>query len=96
MEIANAVEAPLFQLGKTTEDEWKTIINRKAPWAELEVPHQISFVIPSTKLERIENVTKLMEYWKEMMGVANDFAAFDVRFIIICYLTFSLSCRNVY
>ncbi len=80
LNVSNAVEAPYFQLGLMTEDEWRdSIMSRPAPWAELEVPGQVSLVIPSAKLVDIANMTKLMEFWAEMMEVANNFAGFDVR-----------------
>ena len=83
IEVANAVEAPYFQLGKTTEEDWIDHIGKRlAPWAELEVPGQISFVFPSYELERISNVTALMEYWSELMEAFNKFAGFDVILIL--------------
>ena len=36
--IKNAVKAPMFSLGETTNEEWKTIRKYSPPWAVLRVP----------------------------------------------------------
>ena len=75
--LENAVEAPYFSLGKTTEEDWKnTISQRKAPWTDLEAPGQISFTIPTSYVADIENATRLMTFWNDMLIVANNFAGF--------------------
>ena len=77
--IENAVGAPYFVLGQTSEDDWiNTISQRKAPWTELEVPGQINFVIPTVNISDIANVTSLMTYWKGAMEAATEFAGFEV------------------
>ena len=38
VKIKNAVKAPMFVYGKTTNEEWKTIRKYSPPWSVLRVP----------------------------------------------------------
>ena len=76
--IENAIAAPYFVLGETTEEEWKdSISKRKAPWAELEAPGNINLVVPTNLIKSIKNITELMTFWDDSMKIANKFAGFD-------------------
>lgn len=72
--IAGAVEAPLFELGKTTDEQWKTIRQAPGPWAELACPGVI-LTIPSDSIRQLRNPTELMEFWNEIVAAEDWLAA---------------------
>lgn len=71
--LAGAVEAPLFVLGKTTDDEWKALRQAPGPWAELACPHVI-LTVPSQSIRQLRNPTELMQFWNEVV-IAQDWLA---------------------
>jgi hypothetical protein len=71
--LAGAVEAPLFVLGKTTDDEWKTLRQAPGPWAELACPGVI-LTVPSDSIRQLRNPTELMEFWNQIVA-AEDWLA---------------------
>jgi len=60
--VAGAIEAPYFILGKTTDEEWKTIRNRPAPWGELATDNYI-LAAHSDALKKLDSPTDLMTWW---------------------------------
>ncbi|WP_372808403.1 M60 family metallopeptidase [Pontiella sp.] len=68
--IDGAVEAPVFQLGKTDPAAWKQRIrNRPAPFAELGTD-QIVFTLPSEFVRELENPAEVLETWNEILASA--------------------------
>lgn len=72
--FTNVIETPRFILGKTTDEQWKTIRNNPAPWGELVSEHLI-LVAHRYKLEEIDNPTELMEFWNAHNRDLEDFYA---------------------
>lgn len=73
-EIAGAVEAPRFVLGRTTDEEWTTRLrDRPAPWAELE-SDRVILTIPSDVARRIERPAEIMEHWVKVLDADADLA----------------------
>eukprot|EP00095_Tigriopus_kingsejongensis_P009271 maker-scaffold361_size196684-snap-gene-0.25 protein:Tk09271 transcript:maker-scaffold361_size196684-snap-gene-0.25-mRNA-1 annotation:"protein fam115c-like" len=60
-----------------TDEEWMSSIKSKpAPWGELQVPGQISFVISSALIQHLKSPNELMNIWNTAMIAANEFAGF--------------------
>ncbi|MBL8879980.1 MAG: hypothetical protein JNG88_12745 [Phycisphaerales bacterium] len=72
--IDNAVEVAWFQLGRTTDEEWKTLRAAPAPWAEL-AGRNIIVSVPATEIRSLENPSELMRFWDEIADAAADLCA---------------------
>ncbi|BCM92674.1 hypothetical protein IAD21_04556 [Abditibacteriota bacterium] len=70
--ISGAVEAPLFELGKTSVADWKTTIrNAPGPWAEL-ASDRVIVTVPSANVRDIEDPTTTLElYNRAFMAMAD-------------------------
>ncbi len=72
--LAGAISAPLFELGKTTDEQWKTIRQAPGPWAELACPGVI-LTVPSDSIRQLRNPTELMHFWNEIVHAEDWLAA---------------------
>ncbi len=72
VEIAGAVEAPYFVLGKTRN--WKTVRERPAPWAEF-ATSKVVITVPSDVIRKLDDPAALMRFWDEVMDACADLAA---------------------
>lgn len=72
--IAGAVEAPLFVLGKTSPEAWRTTLrNAPAPWAEL-ATDKVILSVPSSAIRTLDDPTVLMQHWDRILDAAADLA----------------------
>ncbi len=72
--IEGGLEAPFFQLGKTTNTEWTTgIRDLPAPWAELACEGVI-LTLPSEFVRELDNPTALMTFWQSALDACADLA----------------------
>jgi hypothetical protein len=72
MTIAGGVEAPLFVLGQTTDEEWTTVIRqRPAPWAEFACGRVI-LSAPTAVARTVRNPTMLMQFWDKAIEVQDE------------------------
>ncbi len=72
--VTGAVEAPFFQLGKTTDKQWlQKVRQNPAPWAEL-ATDKIILTVPSDSIRKLEHPQKLMQFWDEVMNANADLA----------------------
>ncbi|MDR2862914.1 MAG: M60 family metallopeptidase, partial [Puniceicoccales bacterium] len=78
VEILGAVEAPLYELGKTTPEQWKHIRGAPAPWAEL-VCRTISLSVPSESIRKLEDPEILMRLWEKIIDDQDWLAALPRR-----------------
>ncbi|MFL2493931.1 MAG: M60 family metallopeptidase [Candidatus Thalassarchaeum sp.] len=61
--ISNAVKAPMFVLGETSDFEWiYSEIENPAPWAEL-ISNNFIMTVPSHEIQNLSNPTDLMQWW---------------------------------
>jgi hypothetical protein len=75
--IEGAVRAPLFELGKTSVEEWKkSIRDYPAPWAELG-SSRIIFMLPSEFVRDLENPGEVMEFWTQVVDKAAELLVID-------------------
>lgn len=78
--ISNAVMAPSFLLGRTTDAEWKDMIETTgAPWGEIATTNVI-IMLPTAVLRSINNPGDRMQIWDRVMGSIMDLAQLPVPF----------------
>lgn len=75
VDFNGGVQAPRFVLGKTTDEEWKSLRNSPAPWGEL-ISEHLTMVVNSDDLKKLENPTELMIWWNENTRRHEDFYAY--------------------
>lgn len=70
--IAGGVPAPLFVLGKTTDEEWNAEVKKRpAPWAEFACD-KVVLSAPTEAARTVTTPTMLMEFWKKAIEVQDD------------------------
>ena len=70
--IQNAVRAPYFVLGTTTDADWvSTIRQYPGTYAELVSPRTI-IMVPSSQVATLANPTALMTWWDNVMAYQDD------------------------
>jgi len=68
MEFDNVIEAPLFNLDTDTNEEWNIHIkNKPAPWTVFRIPGQLTFVLSTSHVKKITDVTTNLNEWKALM-----------------------------
>lgn len=78
--ISNAVMAPLFVLGQTTDQQWKEMVETTgAPWGEMATENVI-IMLPTSVLKRIPNPTVRMRIWDRVVGSIMDLAQLPMPF----------------
>lgn len=72
--IENAVKAPMFVLGRDTDQEWiESIRDLPAPYAEL-VADRIAISLPSRYVRNLESPSEVLEFWDRTVGYHDDLA----------------------
>ncbi len=75
--IAGAVEAPLFELGKTSLEDWRNRVRKlPGPWSEL-AGNRIILTVPSEAIRSLDDPETLMKTWDEMLDKAAVLASID-------------------
>lgn len=75
VEVAGAVEAPLFVQGVTPLHIWRSSIrNRPAPWAEL-ATRKVILTIPSAVVRELDDPEALLAVWDHALDSIADLAA---------------------
>lgn len=64
--VENVVRAPLYVHGKTTQNEWLTIRDYPAPWAELGSDKMI-LMLPSSYIKNLADPIALLDLWDDIM-----------------------------
>ncbi|MEJ5995389.1 M60 family metallopeptidase [Pedobacter sp. Du54] len=78
--IGHAVAAPLFILGKTTDDAWKSqLADSKAPWGELASDNMI-ITLANEDLQQVTNPSEVMKLWDLIVGGEMDLAQIKMPF----------------
>ncbi len=73
-EISGAVSAPYFIKDVTSLDNWKTIRNNPAPWAELQ-GEDIIVTVPSETIRQLDDPQALMETWDQIIRLEAELAS---------------------
>lgn len=77
--LANAVEAPLFVLGRTSLAEWRSRQRGlPAPWAEL-VSSKVGISVPSSVVRSLEDPEALMRFWDQVADACATLAAWPLE-----------------
>lgn len=71
--VDGAVQAPFYVLGQTSIDEWKTLRQAPAPWAEL-ATDRIIITVPSTSVRALDDPKTLMETWNRVLDACAELA----------------------
>jgi enhancin-like peptidase M60 family/peptidase M60-like protein len=75
VKLKGVINAPMFVLGQTDPDEWRsTIRNAPAPWAEL-VTDKVILSVPSSSIRDLDDPEALMLFWDEVLDAAADLAS---------------------
>jgi len=74
--LSDAVEAPFFQLGRTSLADWRTggLRDRPAPWAEIASDKAI-LTVPSTVIRSLDDPESLCRFWDRILDTCAAFAA---------------------
>jgi hypothetical protein len=72
VEIAGAVEAPLFVLGQTDPATWRERVRgRPGPWAEIQTS-KVILTVPSADIRELEDPVPLAEFWTSIADSCNE------------------------
>ncbi len=74
--VDGAYEAPLYELGKTTPDQWKKQRLLPGPWAEL-ASSKVILTVPSEYVRTLKDPAALMKEWDKVLDAVADLAAID-------------------
>ncbi|XP_039599748.1 TRPM8 channel-associated factor homolog [Polypterus senegalus] len=78
--IENAVSAPYFVFGKSSNAKWtNSIRNHPAPWAELEA-NNIILTVPSDSIRTLDDPESLLRLWNDLMKSITELAAIPETF----------------
>jgi hypothetical protein len=70
--IAGAVEAPLFVLGQTTDEQWRAMVaSRPGPWAEI-ASDKLIITVATPVARELAEPTALMRFWNQVMDADAD------------------------
>lgn len=69
VDVKGVVDAPYFDLGKTTNEEWE--IAKKAPgvFAEIRTPY-LRFVVPSKFIRETKNIEEALKFWTNTVSLS--------------------------
>lgn len=77
--VAGAIDAPLFVLGSTTNDEWKSRLRAlPGPWAEL-ATDKVIVTVPSSAVRTLDDPESLMRYWDRLADAEDDLGGIPTR-----------------
>ena len=78
--ISNAVMAPWFLLGRTSETEWEQMLETTgAPWGEL-ATENIILMLPVSVLKTVKDPERRMRIWDRIIGAEMDLAQLPMPF----------------
>jgi Peptidase M60, enhancin and enhancin-like/N-terminal domain of M60-like peptidases len=78
--IKHAIEAPFFQLGKTTLEQWQQqLASNKAPWGEITTPNVV-ITLPDSVLQKIKDLVYTMKLWDLIITGEMDLAQIPMPF----------------
>lgn len=76
--ISNAVEAPLYIMGKTTKEEWAEQMERcKAPWGEIACPRLI-VTLTLSQLQKIQDIEHTAQILQDSLAAQDWLAGWDI------------------
>lgn len=77
--IENAVQAPYFEQGKTTPEEWEQMLDSGAPWGEM-ASENVIVTIPTSALKQVEDPAANMALWDRVIAEIMELAQLPMPF----------------
>ena len=74
VEISGAVEAPLYVLGKTTNEEWNRMKKLGVPWGEL-ASSKLILSVSQDVFQTVDNPEAVMRHWDAILDADADFVS---------------------
>lgn len=71
--VRGAIPAPLFVLGETSNDDWRALRRRPAPWAEL-ASSKLVITVPSRVVRELDDPKSLMVFWDRVLDAQAELA----------------------
>lgn len=78
VDVKGVVDAPYFDLGKTTAEEWAVSKNAPGVFAEIRTPY-LRFVLPSKFIREIENPHNAALFWTNVSALSSGIMAQQYR-----------------
>ncbi|MCE9596172.1 MAG: M60 family metallopeptidase [Planctomycetes bacterium] len=72
--VRGAIPAPYFELGTTSNEDWRTIRKRPGPWAEL-ASRRLVITVPSRVIRELDDPKSLMVFWDRVLDAQAELAA---------------------
>jgi hypothetical protein len=74
--IEDAIEAPAFVLGQTTDVQWnESISKRRAPYGYIQMP-KLTIYLPKWQLTAMDQPTAVAEYWQRVMDTMDHYSSY--------------------
>ncbi|MCC6405757.1 MAG: hypothetical protein IT453_01230 [Planctomycetes bacterium] len=71
--VRGAIQAPLYVLGETNNDEWRAQRRRPGPWAEL-ASSKLVISVPSRVVRELDDPKSLMVFWDRVLDAQAELA----------------------
>ncbi len=75
VEIDGAVAAPVYKLGETTPEQWKSLKNAPGAWGYLETPLWTGY-FSRAQLQAMDDPAKIASYWHQAVKTADEFLGY--------------------
>jgi hypothetical protein len=76
--IEGGVEAPLYQAGKTTPEQWRKMQQAPAPWGEI-ASDKIILTLPMNILKSLEDPAPVLAYWDRVIDTEDALVGWPKR-----------------
>jgi len=73
--IDGAVAAPRYELGKTTDSQWRELRNAPGAWGSLETPLWTGY-FPKAQLQSMDDPGRIASYWHRAVETADQFLGY--------------------
>ncbi len=78
VDVKGVVDTPYFDLGKTTEEEWKIAKDAPGVFAEIRTPY-LRFAVPAKFIREIENPHDAALFWTNVVSISAETMAQQYR-----------------
>lgn len=75
VELDGALDAPVYKLGETTQEQWRTLKNAPGAWGYLETPLWTGY-FSREQLQTMEDPSKTASYWHQAVKTADEFLGY--------------------
>ena len=71
VDIKGVIDTPYYDLGRTTDEEWKSSKNAPGLFAEVRTPY-LRFMLPAKFIRNIDNPRKAALFWTNAVALSSD------------------------